>query len=87
VVSPGLYRARWGYQNYTGMTVTIAVSADNGFAPAPLDRGQPTTFNPGRIFNAVIVEFTTTTLRWSIRAPGGSIVSSTARPRATTPAC
>jgi hypothetical protein len=38
----------FGYINRNSTDVNVPVSADNGFAPQPVDRGQPTTFLPGR---------------------------------------
>ena len=36
-----------GYENASAAPVTIAIGAHNKFKPAPSDRGQPTTFDPG----------------------------------------
>ena len=37
----------FGYIN-RGAEVAMPIGADNGFEPGPADRGQPTTFLPGR---------------------------------------
>jgi CSLREA domain-containing protein len=42
------YLARFGYNNPNAVSVTIPVGSDNRFTPNPQDRGQPTTFLPGR---------------------------------------
>jgi uncharacterized repeat protein (TIGR01451 family) len=39
--------AVWGYRNDNDFAVDLPVGGSNGFAPAPADRGQPTTFQPG----------------------------------------
>jgi hypothetical protein len=39
--------AVWGYRNDNGFGVQLPVGVSIGFAPAPPDRGQPTTFEPG----------------------------------------
>ena len=44
----GTYTAYFGYKNPNAFAVTIPVGPDNKFVPAPQDRGQPTTFQPGR---------------------------------------
>ncbi len=59
----GSCTATWGYQNPNSFTVIIPVNGDlgsplNRFFPSPADRGQPSTFLPGRQKGA----FTTT---WS----------------------
>ncbi len=48
----GSYTARFGYRNTGTLPINVAVGNFNGFSPAPIDRGQPKTFNPGQ-FNSV----------------------------------
>lgn len=43
----GTYTAYFGYRNDGDEAVTIPVGPRNRIAPAPEDRGQPTTFSPG----------------------------------------
>jgi hypothetical protein len=43
----GSYTLSFRYFSHNAEPVTIAPDANNGFAPAPADRGQPTTFMPG----------------------------------------
>jgi hypothetical protein len=38
----------FGYINRHPAEVNVPISAENGFAPQPVDQGQPTTFLPGR---------------------------------------
>ncbi|MDX1995470.1 MAG: choice-of-anchor A family protein, partial [bacterium] len=42
------FTAYFGYNNPNAYSVTIAVGTNNRFSPAPQDRGQPSTFAPGR---------------------------------------
>ncbi len=42
------YTAYWGYQNPNDQTVEIPIGSANYFSPEPKDRGQPTSFLPGR---------------------------------------
>ena len=49
------YDAQFGYQNDNAGVVTIPVGSANHFAPAPADRGQTTTFQPGNIQHAFTV--------------------------------
>ncbi len=44
----GTYTAFFGYKNENAFPVMIPVGANNKFSPIPTDRGQPTTFEPGR---------------------------------------
>ncbi|HEX3557099.1 MAG TPA: SdrD B-like domain-containing protein [Thermoanaerobaculia bacterium] len=44
----GTYTAYFGYLNPNSSSITIPIGSGNMFSPAPADRGQPTTFNPGR---------------------------------------
>lgn len=63
----GLYRAFFGYNNPNAAAVNIAVSAaNNGFSPAPENRGQPTTFQPGLQANAFAVDFDGSALTWKL---------------------
>jgi cysteine-rich repeat protein len=44
----GSYTAFFGYLNPNTVNVTIPIGPENKFTPPPQDRGQPTTFLPGR---------------------------------------
>jgi choice-of-anchor A domain-containing protein/uncharacterized repeat protein (TIGR01451 family)/TQXA domain-containing protein len=54
------YTAHFGYLNSNDVEVTISVGSDNKFSPAPEDRGQTTTFNPGRTDYYPNADFTVT---------------------------
>ena len=43
----GSYTLSFRYFSHNAEPVTIVPGANNSFAPAPADRGQPTTFKPG----------------------------------------
>ncbi len=43
----GSYTLSFAYFSHNADPVTVAPGADNGFGPAPIDRMQPTTFQPG----------------------------------------
>jgi hypothetical protein len=58
--------AYFGYRSEANSEVTIPIGASNRFSPAPDDRGQPTTFLPGRIANAVTVTFDGDSLTWKL---------------------
>jgi hypothetical protein len=62
--SDGSYSARFGYRNTGDQPIGVAVGAFNGFYPAPVDRGQPETFNPGQFSNVFTAVF----------PPGSSLV-------------
>jgi hypothetical protein len=44
--------AFWGYYNPTGSVRNLLVGSQNNFFPAPINRGQPTSFMPGRVERA-----------------------------------
>ncbi len=44
----GSYTAFFGYESENGVVVTVPIGLDNKFTPGLEDRGQPTTFQPGR---------------------------------------
>ncbi len=48
------YEAVWGYDNTSSSTVTLPLGSSNGFSPDPADRGQGTSFLPGRNDNTVV---------------------------------
>ena len=50
------YDAVFGYANDNRAEQIVPVGLSNTFAPAPGDRGQPTTFEPGTVRNAVTVK-------------------------------
>jgi uncharacterized repeat protein (TIGR01451 family) len=49
------YDAIFGYENDNRAEQIIPVGLENAFAPSPGNRGQPTTFEPGTVRNAVAV--------------------------------
>lgn len=71
------FRAVFGYSNPNETAVTVSVGSANGFSPAPINRGQPTTFQPGTVESAVTVtENAGATLVWSVSV--GGVASSAA---------
>ena len=61
----GSYNALFGYNNPNAITVSVPVGTLNRFTSAPDDRGQPTTFAPGRAVGVFSVTFSGT-LSWSL---------------------
>ena len=47
----GVVSAHFGYNNSNEFNISMPVGANNGFTPAPQDRGQPTTFIAGNMKN------------------------------------
>jgi uncharacterized repeat protein (TIGR01451 family) len=65
------FTAVFGYSNPNPTAVTVAVGNGNSFSPDPVDRGQPTTFNPGTVESAVTTSGTAgSTLVWSLTVGG-----------------
>jgi hypothetical protein len=57
----------WGYSNPADFPVTVPRGSRNGFAPAPLIRGQPLVFEPGRLIGAFQTPFGGVgTLTWTL---------------------
>jgi hypothetical protein len=77
------YTAIFGYANASGGDVIIPIGRRNLVAPAPVNRGQPTTFRPG----VVLVAFTvrniprTQDLTWAVTIRPGEIRTATASAR------
>jgi len=65
----GSFTALFGYLNQNASAVSIPVGPLNKFSPAPQDRGQPTTFQPGHVANAFNVTFTGTKVAWAVKGP------------------
>jgi CSLREA domain-containing protein len=60
------YLARFGYSNPNSFTVNIPVGSDNRFTPTPQDRGQPTSYAPGRQRAVFEVGFDNQALVWRL---------------------
>ncbi len=60
----GSYTAYYGYNNPNPFPVTIPAGTNNRINPSPTDRGQPTTFAPGRIASVFTVNFTSGNIVW-----------------------
>ncbi len=76
------YTAHFGYKSDNTVAVSIPVGANNRFSPLPQDRGQPSTFQPGRTSpfpnSAFQVAFNGSSLVWTLKGPDGSTRTSTA---------
>ncbi len=83
----GTYTAYFGYKSDWNAPLSVPIGANNKFTPNPQDRGQPTTFQPGRTAfypNAAFsVLFDGNNLVWSLKSPDGSTRTSTASRNAT----
>lgn len=74
-VSGATFTAVFGYSNPNTTAVAVPVGAANSFSPDPVDRGQPSTFNPGDVESAVTATGTTgSTLAWTVKV--GAVASS-----------
>lgn len=62
----GTFTALFGYFNPSDEAQDIPVGDRNRFSPAPADRGQPTTFTPGRTYGAFTVDFTSGNVVWTL---------------------
>jgi hypothetical protein len=60
------YTAYFGYKNENSVVVTIPVGTKNKFHPNPQDRGQTTTFQPGRQRKVFSVPFNGSNLVWTL---------------------
>ena len=78
------YSATFGYENPGPRTLPIAIGSRNGFEPAPVDRGQPSEFEPGNVQKAFTLAGIARSSRptWTVVAPDGGSSSATADPTA-----
>jgi hypothetical protein len=64
----------FGYINRNSSEVNIPIGAENGFAPQPADRGQPTSFLPGRhehVFTIPVPADLAGKLVWTVKSEMG----------------
>ena len=74
--------AVWGYSNPAAFPVTVPFGSSNGFSPAPLIRGQPRVFDPGRLVGEFQTPFAgAATLTW--RLGNKTVTASSASNRCT----
>ncbi len=67
----GQYVALWGYQN-RGTNVDVPLGTDNAFSPGAANRGQPTSFLPGRNKGVFTTTFDGSTLTWNLTGEQGA---------------
>ena len=74
------FSATFGYNNSGSTTLFQAIGPNNGFAPDPDNRGQPTAFPPGRQGEAFRVTGIPngTNLVWNLRSNGGRTTTASA---------
>lgn len=75
----GGYTAVFGYYNPNNTTVNIPISNQNEFVPSPKDRGQPTTFLPGRKWANFEVPFSGSNLVWKLNGKTATASSNSQR--------
>jgi len=75
----GTYTAFLGYRNDASSSSIIPVGGSNGFSPAPLDRGQPSTFLTGSQKYVFAVNFDGKDIIWRIGENLLTISSSSGR--------
>ncbi len=70
----GSYDATFGYENDNATALTVPVGSDNYFSPPPTDRGQTSTFQPGKVQSAFTVKGipSGTKLTWTVNSGGRS---------------
>ncbi len=86
VQTPSGYVAWYGYKSFASSNLTIPVGALNKFVPNPINRGQPTTFLPGRRSFVFSVPFASGSLSWKLALQSANASASSPRCAALTPA-
>ncbi|MFW5748755.1 MAG: SpaA isopeptide-forming pilin-related protein, partial [Chloroflexota bacterium] len=76
------FTARFGYLNANDQSVDIPVGSDNRFT-GQQDRGQPTSFAPGRQVAVFSVDFDGSNLVWTLRGPDDRTRTATASANST----
>lgn len=62
----GSFTAHFGYYNPEANDVSVPIGSNNRFSIAPADRGQPTSFEPGRHYDVFTAVFPEGNLVWSL---------------------
>jgi hypothetical protein len=78
----GTYTAYFGYEYLGGQALEVlsntTLGTQNDINPAPRNRGQVTTFQPGRHPGSSAILFDGSPITWTVRTQGGSLSSVTA---------
>ena len=82
-ISGGGYSALFGYSNPNAFEVALPLGWANNFSPNPQDRGQPTTFKPGRQTGVFAVAFNCGSQVWTLN--GKTVNASSSSVRCSTP--
>lgn len=75
-IGNGQYRAHFGYRNPNASAIEVAVGQANGFAPDPVNRGQPQVFQPGQQNDVFEVVFGGEATTWTLGTQSASASSS-----------
>jgi uncharacterized repeat protein (TIGR01451 family) len=79
-------QAVFGYTNPNGVAVNVDVGSANAFSPAPVNRGQPTTFDPGTVEPAVTVPGASgSSITWNLTSASATADASSPRCDTTQP--
>jgi hypothetical protein len=78
-VTGNRYTAVFGYSNPNSTIVSVEVGPQNRFTPGDPNRGQPTSFDPGRKVAAFRVDFDGSDLVWSLRGRTATAASGSQR--------
>lgn len=71
--------AVFGYNNSSSNPIVVAAGSSNGFSPAPLDRGQVTSFPIGRVTSAFTVAWSSGSITWTLIGRTRTASGSTAK--------
>jgi hypothetical protein len=77
--------AVFGFNNSSTSTVIAPIGSLNGFSPSPADRGQVTTFPPGKVSSAFSVPWNSGSITWNLLGRTRTATSA-ATPCASAPA-
>jgi hypothetical protein len=73
------YVAWYGYKSFATKPLSIPIGILNKFVPNPINRGQPTTFQPGRNSFVFAVPFASGTLSWKLSLGSATASASSTR--------
>jgi hypothetical protein len=79
------FTAVFGFNNSSTSTVVAPIGSLNGFSPSPTDRGQLTTFPPGKVTSAFTVAWSSGSITWSLLGRT-RLASGSSTPCASSPA-
>jgi len=75
----GTFAAVFGYANSSSHPISVSIGSNNGFAPSPINRGQPTWFPAGTTVANAFVVTASGSLTWQLTGHSVTATASAAK--------